>query len=137
MTTTDTEVTQADRNAAEPILGPASQTCSADHPVLQILARHRTLTPAQAAGPVNQCEMPEVAAMRYIETLRGDIAASVTILCDNEEAWTKDEQLGVEVIAEWTDWKARRFMGESVIQCLARAVTAREVAIAQAEGPQA
>ena len=78
-----------------------------------------------AALVENGCEMPEVAAMRYIEELRSDLAASVTILCDNEEAWTKDEQMAVEVIAEWTDWIAKRFMGESVIQCLARAIGAR------------
>lgn len=83
-----------------------------------------------AALVENGCEMPEVAAMRYIEELRSDLAASVTILCDNEEAWTKDEQMAVEVIAEWTDWIAKRFMGESVIQCLARAIGARRQALA-------
>jgi len=83
-----------------------------------------------AALVENGCEMPEVAAMRYIEELRGDLAASVTILCDNEEAWTKDEQMAVEVIAEWTDWLAKRFMGESVIQCLARAIGARRTTLA-------
>ena len=83
-----------------------------------------------AALMENGCEMPEVAAMRYIEELRSDLAASVTILCDNEEAWTKDEQMAVEVIAEWTDWIAKRFMGESVIQCLARAIGARRQALA-------
>ena len=93
-----------------------------------ILATRTDATPVAtdvAALVENGCEMPEVAAMRYIEELRSDLAASVTILCDNEEAWTKDEQMAVEVIAEWTDWIAKRFMGESVIQCLARAIGAR------------
>jgi hypothetical protein len=35
------KVTQADREAAEPIIGPACFTCSEDHPVLQIFAHHR------------------------------------------------------------------------------------------------
>ena len=83
-----------------------------------------------AALVENGCEMPEVAAMRYIEELRSDLAASVTILCDNEEAWTKDEQMAVEVVAEWTDWLAKRFMGESVVQCLARAIGSRRQALA-------
>lgn len=78
----------------------------------------------QGWQPINTCEMPEVAAMRYIETLRAEPGNSVTILCDNEDANYKSEQLAVEIVAEWTSWEPRRFYGESVLQCLAKAVVA-------------
>lgn len=49
--TPQVEVTQADRDAALPILGPAAAYALTDHPVLQILARHRlsATPPAQTA----------------------------------------------------------------------------------------
>jgi hypothetical protein len=75
--------------------------------------------------PQNTCEMPEVAAMRYIEQLRSGIGASVTILCDNDDATYKDQSVAIEICDDWTDWKDRRFYGESVLQCLANAMIAR------------
>jgi len=61
MTTTDTEVTQADRIAAADVYRQAGDSLKADMArigkwddgyMVQAFARHRTLTPAQAAGPV-------------------------------------------------------------------------------------
>jgi hypothetical protein len=75
--------------------------------------------------PVTLCEMPEVVAMRYIEQLRADEGDAVTILCDDPEASASDERLAIECCGSWTDWKHQRFYGESVLQCLAKAVTAR------------
>jgi hypothetical protein len=75
--------------------------------------------------PVNTCEMPEVAAMRYIEQLRANQGASVTILCDNEEATYRSEQMAIEVCDDWTGWEQWRFYGETVVQCLAKALGAR------------
>lgn len=77
----------------------------------------------------------EVLAM--IEELRSDTAASVTILCDDEEAWHKSERLAVEVCSDWTDYRNRRFRGSSVHDCLARAIAARRAAKAQGEGAAA
>jgi hypothetical protein len=71
---------------------------------------------------------PEVAAMRYIEILRADEGDTVTILCDDPEAWTNDKRLAVECNGGWTDWRNVRFYGESVVQCVAKAVCARETA---------
>ena len=75
--------------------------------------------------PSNTCEMPEVAAMRYIEQLRSNYG-TVTILPDNEEAETRDMQMEVDCCGEWTNWSDQRFYGETVIQCLARAVVILE-----------
>ncbi len=80
---------------------------------------------ARLREPVNLCETPEVAAMRYIEQLRADEGDSVTILCDDPEADSRDKRLAVECCGAWTDWRELRFYGESVLQCLAKAITAR------------
>ena len=74
----------------------------------------------------NTAEMPEVAAIRYLNDLRGTCGASITILCDDEEAWTRDKQMAVEVCSDWTDWAPRRFYGESILQCAAKAVHSRD-----------
>lgn len=89
---------------------------------LPIIARE--VEKARAEASVNQCEMPEVAAMRYIEDLRSDYG-TVTILPDNDEANTKAEQMAIDCCGEWTNWQDQRFYGESVIQCLAKAVEVR------------
>jgi hypothetical protein len=78
------------------------------------------------AEPVNLCEHPDITAMRYLTDLRaGAWGNSVTILCDNEDADTTAEQMAIEVSADWTDYTARRFYGESILQCLAKAIRAR------------
>lgn len=86
MTTTDTEVTvtQADREAAASlwinvdgdlptpaILNEAERYRQGvyDHtPAVQAFARHRTLTPAQAAGPVLLDALKRIADERSFET---------------------------------------------------------------------
>jgi class 3 adenylate cyclase len=70
-------------------------------------------------------ERVEEAAMRYIEQLRRGEGDSVTILCDDPEAETTDRRLAVVCNGGWTEWTDRRFYGESVLQCLARAITER------------
>jgi len=55
MTTTDTEVTQADRDLfreLERFVFQGYDGVGLDDECLELLARHRTLTHAQAAGPV-------------------------------------------------------------------------------------
>jgi len=84
--------------------------------------------------PQNTAEMPEIAAMRYIEQLRSGIGASVTILCDNDDATYKEQSVAIEACADWTDWENRRFYGESVLQCLAKAVIARANALRASTG---
>jgi hypothetical protein len=80
-----------------------------------------------ALEPVDTCEIPEVAAMRFIDDLRS-FYGSVTILPDNEEASTEGEQMAVDCCGDWTDWVDRRFYGESIVQCLAKAVEAKRLA---------
>lgn len=53
----------------------------------------------------------EIVAM--INRLRGEEGHSLAILCDNPEAESADSQTGVEVCADWTDWKERRFLARS------------------------
>jgi hypothetical protein len=79
-----------------------------------------------AAETVNECELPEVAMARYIEQLRAAEGDSFTICCDNPEAVEPETRVAVDVCGYWTDWNERRFIGESVLQCLAKAVGALE-----------
>jgi hypothetical protein len=93
-------------------------------------AMHRA-RPGVDVETVNGEEMPEVTAMRYIEQLRSEEGASVEILCDNPEAESASVQTAIDCCGSWTDWETRRFYGESVLQCLAKAVcAAQEAAIA-------
>ena len=71
------------------------------------------------------CEAPEIAAMRYIEMLRADEGDTVVICCDNPEAESVSVQTAIDCNGLWTDFKDWRFTGESVLQCLSKAVTAR------------
>lgn len=59
-----------------------------------------------------------------IEALREEDGAAVTILCDDENATTVNEQCGIDVMGAWTDWKERRFYGRTVLAALKAAVTA-------------
>ena len=68
-----------------------------------------------------------VGAFSHIEQLRADEGDSVTILCDDPEADTVDQQLAVECCGAWTDWRERRLYGPSVAACLASAADARTI----------
>jgi len=83
---------------------------------------------------VNTCEMPEVAQARFIEELRADEGDNIAICCDDPEAFDPGRRVAVDCIGAWTDWSERRFYGESVLQCLARAVTARQQSDHQSTG---
>jgi hypothetical protein len=132
--------TQADRDAAVGLIrllysAPTTMEC-VEIDVTRAFARHRLSSEQSTAREVEQlraqverardtAEMPEVAAMRYIEQLRAEEGDSVTILCDDPEAESADRRLAIDCNGAWTDWRERRFYGESVLQCLALAVTAR------------
>jgi hypothetical protein len=51
----------------------------------------------------------EIVAM--IAALRAEEGHTVTILSDNPEADSIEEQSGVEVCGDWTNWEQRRFLG--------------------------
>lgn len=52
------------------------------------------------------------------DLLRRDQGNTLTLLCDNEEAETSDQQCAVEICAEFTEWKPQRFYGETVLAAL-------------------
>lgn len=85
------------------------------------LAAEKRLSEAQ-----NGEEMPEVAAIRYLNDLRSPCGAVISILCDDEEAWTRDKQMAIEVCSDWTQWEPLRVYGESILQCSANAVVLRD-----------
>lgn len=91
----------------------------------------QTLEVAREAYGAAQAREDAQTALAHIETLRDGPGHSVTILCNNDEATYKHEQMAVEVTAEWTDWQPLRFYGENVLQCLIGAVQARAL-----KGPQ-
>lgn len=56
-----------------------------------------------------------------IETLRQCEADSVTINCDNPEG---PPNAAIDCVGGWTDYEERRFMGDTVQECLEHAVAA-------------
>jgi hypothetical protein len=61
-----------------------------------------------------------------LESLRFNEGASVMFHSDNPEPEDVDHQAAIEVSDDWTDWKWRRFDGQSVADCLKRAVKAKQ-----------
>ena len=64
---------------------------------------------------------------RMVLQLRTGNVDSVTILCDNEEGVGPDN-CAVECFAEWTDYKERRFYGNTLYDALRNACAAKEKA---------
>jgi hypothetical protein len=60
---------------------------------------------------------PFIRDIDAIDTLRREEGNVVTIPCDNPEG-----DCAVDVAADWTDWKERRFTGRTVSDALAAAV---------------
>lgn len=113
----------ADQNA-EAAFDRAREAIADGEALRDLLA---TPSPAPAvAEAVNLEEAPEIAAIRYLNDLRGEYGSSVTILCDDEEAMSRDKQMAIEVCSDWTQWAPRRFYGESILQCAAKAVHSRD-----------
>jgi hypothetical protein len=78
------------------------------------------------SAPVSLCEHPDITAMRLIDKLRSAEGDCVTIVCDNPGDFDSSYNNAIECNGGWTDYQDRRFTGESVLQCLARAVMALE-----------
>lgn len=60
-----------------------------------------------------------LSVLNYIDALRKDEGNSVTILCDNPDFGGPAS--AVEVCGDWTDWKDRRFAGDTLLSALERA----------------
>jgi len=64
-------------------------------------------------------------AMAIINELRADEPNYVGILCPNPEGEGPDNE-AVEVCADWTDYKDRRFYGSTLLEALEAALTGKE-----------
>lgn len=63
------------------------------------------------------------AAMAFccaLEALLGDEGNAVEVLCENPEGTGPDNR-AVEVTADWTDWKPRRFYGHTPLDAIVAA----------------
>lgn len=85
-------------------------------------ARWRNVSAVASTAKPSEAER----IVALINDLRSDTAASVTILCDNDDPRGPEDAVAVEVAAAWTGWLERRFYGPSVLACLERAVAARD-----------
>jgi len=152
MTTTDTEVTQADRDAAWLFRERKSDGASKEKwdsgfydsiPIIQAFARHRTLTPAQAAGPV-LLEADREDAERWRALISSDrfkmmgaagfiheADGSVRVNPDSDYGWL---HFGLEV---WDRHPAGDDAQGRHGRNLLMAYVEHRRAITQAEGPQA
>lgn len=60
-----------------------------------------------------------------VEQLRAPEGAQVTLICDNPD-FNEQPNSAVEIIDDWTGWKATRFQGESILECLRGAKLLRD-----------
>lgn len=70
------------------------------------------------------CESDRI--VHLIDELREHEGATVEIACDNPEPETRQDQACVFINDDWTDWEARRFDGETVLDCLQKAKFQRD-----------
>jgi hypothetical protein len=71
-------------------------------------------------APESGREATMAAILRLVE----NEGASVTILCENPEGVGPDNH-AVEVCDDWTNWGDRRFYGQTRLEALLKAETAR------------
>ena len=78
---------------------------------------------------------PSVVALIHLQRnltyLRADEGDSVTLLCDNPDPASPDQNNAIECNGDWTDWKDRRFQGESLDAAVRAAVEAKRAAEAR------
>ena len=73
-------------------------------------------------------DIEAIQCMKLIDALRADEADSVTIGCDNPDFQGPNNY--IECDGEWTQWRPRRFTGDSVLECLQKACGARGIVTA-------
>lgn len=78
---------------------------------------------------------PEVDAIisfqEKLTYLRADEGDSVTLLCDNLDPASPDQNNAIECNGGWTDWKDRRFQGETLGAAVQAAVEAKRAVEAE------
>lgn len=78
---------------------------------------------------------PGVVALLHLQRnltyLRADEGDSVTLLCDNPDPASRDQNNAIECNGPWTDWQDRRFQGESLDAAVQAAVEAKRAAEAE------
>jgi hypothetical protein len=80
----------------------------------------------QASGPAIFAEIvgPHLAVEGWINELRDEEGDAVTIVSDNAD-FNGLPNCAVDCVGEWTDWKERRFGGDTLTLALHAAVVAR------------
>jgi hypothetical protein len=58
----------------------------------------------------------------FIEKLRDEDGAAVTILCDNDDPETSAENYGIDVWGSFTAWEEKRYYGKTLNEALSKAV---------------
>jgi hypothetical protein len=90
--------------------------CDADDQYARAQASKRTmtltLTTEERAALDAMIDADEPPTWKMIADLRREEGGSITLLCDNPEAWGPNN--AIEVCGAWTDWQDRRFEGESL-----------------------
>ena len=114
-------ITQFD--GLDALVATCTQAAAALRAMEEALAERDALK-AEVERTSNQKPSDADTCLRLINELRADYG-TVTILPDNEEAVMKAEQMAIDCCGEWTGWVDVRFYGENLVQCLAKAITAR------------
>jgi hypothetical protein len=69
--------------------------------------------------------MPDANCMGIINELREEEGSSVTLVCDNADFNGKPNCL-IQVIDEWTDWSEKDFTGDTLMESLVNARSAKQ-----------
>jgi len=64
----------------------------------------------------------KIEAWNLVDALRAPEGDSVTLLCDNPDGPPNN---AIECNGDWTDWNDRRFSGETILECLREAHSAK------------
>ena len=74
-------------------------------------------------------EVEKQATVDLIDELRKNEGSSVSICCVNPEISEPHE--AIEVVDDWTGYKILRFTGDTLLDCLAKAVLRRDEQLAE------
>lgn len=92
------------------------------------------LSEMKRTDPNMGTEFYALLVLHKIELLCHDEGASVLICCPNPD-WNDLGHRAIEVCDVWTEYKERRFEGDTLYQCLLKAALAKSEADAAARRP--
>lgn len=73
-----------------------------------------------------EAQVSKPTELEMINELRANEGAELILYCDNPNF--KGNNNAIAIIDDWTDWKEKRYEGETLIECLQKALTDKKKA---------